>query len=375
MLNDFEMPEHIPYDDEQPEQRPKFKLIPATDLTTQPQGIRYLIESYIPESALAGIFAPPGDGKSFVALDLGFCVSTGIEWHGLKTRQGVVVYIAGEGYSGIGQRLKALELKHGIPASNFYVSTQPASLTDEENAAWVAEAVGEYNADLIIIDTLSRNFGGGDENSSRDMAAFVSNIDIHVKGKAAVLVVHHTGLSEKTRARGSSVLNAALDCEYSVSKAGKLITFANTKMKESEPPDSLVFEMVTQSTGWLDDDGNIINSIVLEKSDQKPSEVSNPKRKLSARDDAILTTLNDAIAAHGVEPNAEIKAKFSGLETVFEDVKKVVSIERWRTLAYKAILVDANTEDAKRMAFKRCRDKLLNQGLIVEYDNFAWRIY
>lgn len=373
MFNDFEMPEHIPYDDEQPEQRPRFKLIPATDLTTQPQGIRYLIESYIPERALAGIFAPPGDGKSFVALDLGFCVSTGIEWHGLKTRQGVVVYIAGEGYSGIGQRLKALELKHGIRASNFYVSTQPASLTDEENAAWVAEAVGEYNADLIIIDTLSRNFGGGDENSSRDMAAFVSNIDIHVKGKAAVLIVHHTGLAEKSRARGSSVLNAALDCEYSVSKAGKLITFANTKMKESEPPDSLVFEMVTQSTGWLDDDGNIINSIVLEKSDQKPSEPTSSRPRLTGRNEAILTAMERAIQLKGVDASPEIKERFGGFGIT--SGRKVVHIDHWRNEAYPVIDVDpGDRENAnKRMAFNRAKETL-RKNHVQTMNGYWWKI-
>ena len=54
---------------------------------------------------------------------------------------------------------------------------------------------------------------------------------------------------------------------------------------------------------------------------------------------------------------------------------KIVNIEHWRELAYKAIVVDTYTEGAKRKAFKRCRDKLLNQGFTVEYDAYAWRIF
>jgi hypothetical protein len=76
-----------------------------------------------------------------------------------------------------------------------------------------------------------------------------------------------------------------------------------------------------------------------------------------------------------VEPPAEIKDKFAGFDSFVGKLQKIVNIEHWRGLAYKAIVVDANTEDAKRMAFKRCRDKLLDRGFIVEYDNYAWRIF
>jgi RecA-family ATPase len=31
--------------------------------------------------------------------------------------------------------------------------------------------------DLIVIDTLNRNFGGGDENSAQDMGQFIENLD------------------------------------------------------------------------------------------------------------------------------------------------------------------------------------------------------
>lgn len=374
------LPDEIDYDPMPEESRPVFKLVPATELTAKPTSIRYLIDGYVPERSLVEIFGPPGHGKSFVAMDMAFCVATGTEWHGHKTQQGPVVYIAGEGFSGIGQRIRALTIKHGIPAQNLYVSTQPASLTDEENAAWVAEAVRQYQPVLIVIDTLSRNFGGGDENSTRDMNAFVSNLDIHIKGNATILIVHHTGLVEKNRARGSSVLNGAMDCEYSVVKDDRLITFANTKMKEAEPPHGLTFEMMAQDLGWTDEAGEPLKSIVLKKTDWMPTETKDSKQRLSARDDAILTSLNEAIAAHGVEPTAEIKAKFAGLRSMMGEYQKIVHIDHWRDRAYRAMSVDSAVDavsktDAKRKAFKRCRDKLFDSGLTVEYGDYAWRIF
>jgi hypothetical protein len=94
---------------------------------------------------------------------------------------------------------------------------------------------------------------------------------------------------------------------------------------------------------------------------------------LSARDDAILTALSEAIDNHGVEPSAEIKEKFAGFSKW--SLAKVVCVDHWRERAYKAIVTDTNTDDAKRMAFKRTRDKLFNQGFTVEYDGYAWRIH
>jgi archaellum biogenesis ATPase FlaH len=348
------LPDEIDYDQLPEENRPIFKLVPATELTAQPATIRYLIAPYVPEQSLIEIFGPPGHGKSFVSMDMAFCIAAGINWHGHKTQQGPVVYIAGEGFSGIGQRVRALEIKHGISANNFYVSTQPASLTDEENAARVAAAARQYKPVLIVVDTLSRNFGGGDENSTRDMNAFVSNLDTYIKGDATVLIVHHTGLVEKNRARGSSVLNGAMDCEYSVTKDDRLITFANTKMKESEPPTSLMFEMTAQDLSWTDETGEPLKSIVLEKTDWTPAETTDSKRRLSARDDAILTSLNEAIAAHGIEPTAEIKAKFAGLCSMTGEYQKIVHIDHWRDRAYRAIAVDSVVDavgksDAKKL--------------------------
>lgn len=173
------------------------------------------------------MFGSAGSGKSFIALDMAFCIAADRPWHGRKVRAGTVVYLAGEGFHGLGQRIKALEIKYQQSTENLIISKQPASLTDEENALWVADAVHQYKPVLIVVDTISRNFGTGDENSTRDMAAFINHLDLYIKGDAAVLLVHHSGHGDKNRARGSSVLNAAVDVEYSVTKDGNSLSLCN----------------------------------------------------------------------------------------------------------------------------------------------------
>jgi len=338
-----------------------FRLVPATTLTAQPTTIKYLVKSYIPEKSIIEIFGAPGSGKSFVALDLSFCIANGIDWHEKRTAQGVVVYIAGEGFAGIGQRLRALELKHNRQAKNLIISKQPASLTDKQNAQWVASAVHEYDPVMVVIDTLSRNFGGGDENSTKDMNTFINHLDLYIKGDAAVMLVHHSGHSEKNRARGSSVLNGAVDVEYCITKSESMLTMTNTKAKEFEPPKSLSFNMSSQELDWQDDEGLLIKSITLTEMDWKPKKVEKGG-VLTGRNEAILAALLRALERYGVEPKKEITTRFGGFETG----KRVVHVDHWRKEAYMVIDVDSEEKkekEAKRTAFNRAKSALMRNHI------------
>lgn len=353
-----------------------FPLIPAHKLTIMPIAIDWLIENIIERCSLNLLFGEPGAGKSLFALDWAFCIAAGIDWHGYRTKPVDVVIVAGEGYAGMARRLKALESKYQMKApEGLFISQRPAQLLDEKNAQWIADTIKATcsNPGLVIVDTLHRNMDG-DENSSQDIGRFIANLDDFFKPlDAAVLVVHHSGHGQKDRSRGSSSIRAAMDGEFSATKDGAAIVLSCHKAKDFEALKPLQFSLKPIDLDWCDDDGEPLTSVYLQHDG-----IANPvvkKRKLSARDDAILTSLSDATVAHGMEPTAEIKAKFGGFDSLVGKHQKIVNIEHWRKLAYKAIVVDTNTEDAKQKAFKRCRDKLLEQGFTVEYDGYAWRIF
>lgn len=121
-----------------------------------------------------------------------------------------------------------------------------------------------------------------------------------------------------------------------------------------------------------------MTSVVLEHKGEAKA-TTGRKRKLSARDDAILTSLSGAIAKHGIDPPSAIKAKYGGFDSLVGRLQKIVHIDHWRALAYKTITVDCSEEekktDALKKAFKRCRDKLFNDGFTVEHGDYAWRIF
>jgi phage/plasmid primase-like uncharacterized protein len=214
--------------------------------------ISWLVESYIEADSLAQVFGDPGCGKSFVAIDLACCVSTGTPWHGHEVTQGAVFYIAGEGHNGLARRFKAWELGTGasLDGAPLYKSQRAAMLYDASEAAIVAQAIEAMAKEaghpaMIIIDTLARNMGG-DENSTEDMNAFIAHLDLYFRQKwgCCVVIVHHSGAMDKDRSRGSTALRGAMDAEYKVEllPAGQ-VQFSGKKMKDAEIPKPLTFAL------------------------------------------------------------------------------------------------------------------------------------
>jgi AAA domain len=232
---------------------------------------KWIVEDYLEENSLAEIFGDPASGKTFIALDLAASIATGKSWMGKEVKKGAVFYIAGEGHNGLSRRLKAWSEYHELVVEDLYISKQPAQFMDESHAKIVAEAIQSLSLThgkpvLIVIDTLARNFGGGDENKTQDMNKFIFSIDVHIRipFSCCVLIIHHTGHSDKDRARGAMALKGALDAEYCVKKKNELISMTATKMKDTELPSPISFRLVPISIDVVDHQGKNIYSAVLE---------------------------------------------------------------------------------------------------------------
>lgn len=255
---------------------PAFPFAQACDLLTGPKSARWLVRGWIEAGSVALLFGESTAGKSFQALDWSACIATGKPWNDCAVQAGPVFYIAGEGKGGIGRRLAAWEAHHGtrLAAAPLYISERGAALMDEAEALTIAQAVRQLSdrhgaPALVVVDTLHRNMGSGDENSAEDIAAFLANIDRAIREPlgCAVLLVHHSGHGDKTRSRGSSAIRAALDAEFSLTLESEgLRKLDCTKQKDSEPPAALTLEAraVTLAEPWIDGEtGEPLNSLVL----------------------------------------------------------------------------------------------------------------
>jgi RecA-family ATPase len=69
--------------------------------------MKWLIEGILPEGSLGVVYGDPGAGKTFVVLDWSFSIATGDDWWGHGTEPGDVIYVVGEGWTGIRDRAAA----------------------------------------------------------------------------------------------------------------------------------------------------------------------------------------------------------------------------------------------------------------------------
>ena len=199
----------------------------------------WLIEGLFTVGAIVGVYGAPGGGKSFLALDWALSIAYGRAWAGRSVKQGPVVYVAAEGGAALGSRIAAWRTHWGFKTES------PAFFILESVQVHVPEDVGEVLArveeralspSLILIDTLARCFVGGDENSSKEMGAFIEGIEtLRRKSGAAVMFVHHSGKSAADVERGSTSLRGAADAMFHIGKtADNMVTLTNNKQKDHE---------------------------------------------------------------------------------------------------------------------------------------------
>jgi hypothetical protein len=200
------------------------------------------IDGVLFRNSLAAIVAMWESFKTFLALELAFCLAVGADWYGRRAAQGAVIYISAEGGAGLVKRMAAVRAKYGNFAGTIplVIHPGPVEINDPAQVAAAFESARRKLASLsfgdmpivaVFIDTVARNMRG-DENAVQDMNAFIRGCDtIRVQTEACVVVVHHTGWGGD-RGRGSSALPAALDTEIFVTRDDSRVTLKCTKQKD-----------------------------------------------------------------------------------------------------------------------------------------------
>jgi hypothetical protein len=196
-----------------------------------------LIKDVIDVGAMSAIIGATGAYKTGTAIDLAGHIALGLPWRGQEVLQGIPLYLAVEGGRGIAERLEAWRKYHNVNADDcpFYVIPEPIDLAHgDADARLLIQRITELGqVDFIVADTVSRALAGGDENSPKDMGAFVRNCDlIRNETGAHICSLHHLGKDESRGARGHSLLKAALDTEITATKSGRVGSLEITKQRD-----------------------------------------------------------------------------------------------------------------------------------------------
>jgi hypothetical protein len=291
--------------------KPKeYELVPVDAYLEPGKAPEYIVHGLFEMQSAVGLVAPPESGKSLFMQEIAVCVSLGEPFHGRKCGQGLVVYLVGEGQHGLRARFQALETRYPRMRNDvaaLVISKAPASFLDLEEVERVrvaiAKAIDHYKMPLrlLIIDTLARFIGSGDESKAQDMGSYLWAVD-YLRGEASSVSLHHPG-HEGTRGRGSSSWRAALDAEYSLAKnENNVVTVTCQKMKDGEKPEPFSFSIVQARTLMQRDDGSPVSSALL-----VPTDVQPVQGKATGKGQKQLLALLEALPSDSIWTEEEMR--------------------------------------------------------------------
>jgi hypothetical protein len=348
----------------------RFGAIAWADLDSVEIKQDFLVEDLLFTCDVGMIYGASGCGKSFLAVDMGLSVARGVPFLGKKTRQGSVIYQAGEGGSGLVKRLKAYRLHNRVLEDvPFILLPERVDLFGkdgnvdafvDECLAW--SAVLTEPLSLVVIDTFSTATPGANENASEDMSrALQAGERINKATGAALIYVHHKNAAGD-RERGHTSLRANISTAIEVTRDEdtNFRSLRLTKLKDGEDGLKIGFDLQPLQIGSYDDGKPITSCVVVPAQDG--DERTSKRPRLAAGQRRFLKVLEEAIHRYGgiVPPNPSCDPDQVG-----------VSYGKFRDL-YVAICGAGMEPGAIRTAISRDGNELWLDDLIGRDDHWLW---
>jgi hypothetical protein len=337
------------------------KFYPWPDLQAMERR-KYLVKGLLEQGSMSVIYGESNSGKTFLALDMAAHISLGWSWRERKARKGKVVYIAAESGLGIAERLIAFRKHHKLEQyGELYLALKTIVLAGENNDCdQLIEKIKETDGvALVIVDTLARAIGGGNENSSEDMGGFIRCCDkIREETGAHVMVIHHSGKNSEKGARGHSSLRAAIDTEIQVSQIEGIVTAQVLKQRDGKIGDQFSFEL-TQIEIGVDEDDDPITSCVLNPSDLKPNK---KKKRLAPQTRRALDILRNCMIDKG--QNRHVRKDMPMVDCV--------TIVEYRDFLKRERITSSDNSASENKAITRAIDALNNQKITCSYGDYIW---
>lgn len=237
-------------------------LVDSEGLDSLPEP-EFLIRGVLYLDSVAWLQGRPGSGKSFLALDIAACVAADEPWQGNVVEPVNVLYVVGEGTSGLRQRVRAWESAMSQELGEV-LQFLPVAVQAMNGGDWDAliELAASEPYRLIVLDTQARLTVGMEENSAKDMGVFVRQLErLRAATGACVLVVHHQGRVGE-HMRGSTAMEGAATTVIQVSKEDDLVTVKCLKQKDALPFDDIRLRLLPRDDSAIlaVDDGKIAPS-------------------------------------------------------------------------------------------------------------------
>ncbi|CAH1649709.1 AAA family ATPase [Chelatococcus asaccharovorans] len=342
------------------------------DEIEESQPKEHVIAGFLGLGEMSVLVGKPGTGKSVITTDAACHVGANMTWHGRTVKHGLVVYVAAERKKVTERRMLAFRKRHGVSDVALVVIGGRLDMTrDVRDAAALVQAVkaAEERAGLpcvwIIIDTVTRTFGGGDQNTSKDMGRYVQSTDEIMLGTGAhVTLIHHTPWNED-RGKGAIDLDGAVDASFIVKKSGKTYVLSCDGSNDGEEGTITAFALESVEVGRDADGVPTTAPIVVAKEVGNLAGVSLADvpqdvgpTGVSA---AALASLRASVEADGLSPEGG----------AYPEGVRVVNEETWRRRFYADAGTDVKVDTLKKR-FQRALRDLLAEGHAKQVGLWFW---
>lgn len=194
--------------------------------TATPPARDWIVEYWVPANEVTLFSGPGGIGKTGVAQALGSCVALGREYLDWVPKARKVLFWACEDdHDELWRRQSAIARQLGVGLTDFagklfiesYHRTQvdlaalvQGRLVPTPMLTELREQIGDYGAELVILDNIARLFGGN-ENDRHHVSAFVTMLNFAASPtKAGVMLLGHPAKAAGSEFSGSTAWEGAV---------------------------------------------------------------------------------------------------------------------------------------------------------------------
>lgn len=333
-------------------------------------GINWIVDELVAENSLGWFYGKPGSYKSFVIMDMAFCVAAGIPWMGKDVRKGPVLWIAAEGGMDVHIRHAALESNYQYPDAQFYIEKIQPQL-DEIDSYGISPAenllkdkikkiirdvhnrtlenvsnemhrehdIGyDSTLSLVVIDTFGQTASDDNKQSVSKYISVIRNIlgEVYCKYTSFIVIDHTTKNGDSFMGAQAKMGNVDLMMQISKKNNCAIISMKNSKGKIKSLPeiDDIVVStrkhkiLKPDGSGLVDSQGRAISTLVC------GSNVNDDIKELNATkaSDAIIELVKEN--QESSISKKELRKKF--MEYNYNGDKKYNTILQYyyRTLKY-----------------------------------------
>ena len=320
----------------------------------------WLIDDWLPSNGIAAVYGHPGCGKSFLTFHMAAHVAAGKPWAGRRVEKGLVVYVVAEGTTGARNRLFAMQQAGEIAKdAPFAIVPTPIDMQAEAGdvkalieTIHVLADIAKASPAMIVLDTLSKTFGAGKENTD-DMVNYVNNCQrVSSAFDCLTLVVHHRPKDQESRdLRGHSSLRGNVDTTILV-EAGEVKTATTLKQKDGEDNVQVRFRL-HQVTIGKDRHGKERTTCLVEMTEDMPE--NDLFAGLNKTEAKAMQALCEMTSEQQIDPETGEISDCPGL----------VCSDAWRDALRTSRTISADNFETAGRQFRRLRSALEKKGKIA----------